>query len=184
VRSAAGDFATALACALALTAGAVRAEPIEERNVLAGKAKLQPDKGYIYLQGPDRFFGTFLRVPDEATRADYQRDWEKAFARAQKRYQSDWQRWQSEARAAEQTHGKVRARPEEPTREGFTIDPIELRDQIAFGPMFVYSKSDTRVDYLNAVKPGTYIWYGMMAASAQGTAAGECDCMGTVSFDV
>ena len=65
----------------------------------------------------------------------------------------------------------------------FTIDPIELRETESYGPQYVYSKGDT-VTYLNAVKPGTWIWYGPISSAANGVSVGTCYCMGTVKFEV
>ena len=160
----------------------VRADPIEEKNMIAGKAKLDSAKGYIFVSGTERQFGTFLRVPDDDTRAAWQKDWDKAFTKAQKRYASALAQWQSDSKLAEQTKSKPRDKPEEPTRETFTIDPLDLRDAVSFGPMFVYAKGD-RVSYLNAVKPGTYIWYGPLMVVPAG-ASGTCWCMGSVRFEV
>lgn len=158
--------------------------PVEEKALATGKAKLDPAVGYIHVQAQSRIYGTFLRVPDDATRAAYQEDWEKAFAKAQKKYESAIKSWESAAKMAKQTKAKVPAKPVEPTRETFAIDPIELRDMVSFGPMFVFSKTDTRFDYLNAVKPGTYIYYGMVMAAPNMPAAGICNCMGSVKFEV
>jgi hypothetical protein len=58
-----------------------------------------------------------------------------------------------------------------------------LRDLVSFGPMFVFTKSDTKYTYLNAVKPGTYIYYGPIYY-ANGAAVGQCYCMGTIRFEV
>lgn len=170
------------ALALASLTHPVRADPVEEKNVLVGKAKLDPAKGYIFVSGAERQFGTFLRVPDDETRATWQKDWDKAFAKAQKRYVGAIAQWQSDLKIAEQTKSKPREKPDEPTRETFTIDPLDLRDAVSFGPMFVYAKGD-RVSYLNAVKPGTYIWYGPLLVVPAG-ASGTCWCMGTVRFEV
>jgi hypothetical protein len=158
------------------------ADPIEEKNVIAGKTKIDSAKGYIFVSGAERQFGTFLRVPDDETRATWQKDWDKAFAKAQKRYVSALAQWQADLKIAEQTKSRPRDKPEEPTRETFTIDPLDLRDAVNFGPMFVYAKGD-RFSYLNSVKPGTYIWYGPLLVLPAG-ASGTCWCMGTVRFEV
>lgn len=163
---------------------ALKTGPVEEKNLLAGKVARDPAAGYIHVQSQARIFGTFLRVPDDETRAAYQADWEKAFAKAQKKYQSALVSWNAAVRMAEQTKAKPPARPVEPTRENFTIGPIELRDMVSFGPMFAYSKGADRFDYLSAVKPGTYIYYGVVMAAPDLPAGGICTCMGTVRFEV
>jgi hypothetical protein len=174
----------AAAWGFAATTAIAPAAPVEERNVLAGKVKLQADQGYVYLQGANRFFGVFLRAPDEATRAEYQQDRDKAFADARKRYQNQLRRWEADVRLATQTRKKPPEKPEELTLENFTFAPIELRDSFFFGPMFIYAKSEAGFSYLNAVKPGTYIWYGAMVLAPEGGAFGTCACMGTISFEV
>lgn len=163
---------------------AALADTVEEKNVLSGKAKLDPASGYMFIQAPMRTFGLFLRVPDDETRAAHQKDWEEAFAKAKKKYESAIKKWESDVQIAKQTKSKPPERPVEPTRETFRIDPIELRDQVGFGPMFIYNKSETKFTYLNAVKPGTYVYYGPMMLMPGAAPAGMCYCMGTVQFEV
>lgn len=179
----------AVAAGLFMTPGlAAAAEaklgPVEAKNVTTGKAALDPALSYIFIQAPNRIFGTFLRVPDEATRAEYQKDWEEAFEKAKKKHIGAMRSWQSQVDIAKRTKSKVLEAPTEPTRETFRIESIDLRDQVSFGPMFVFDKSETRYTYLNAVKPGTYIYYGMMMVGPAVPAAGSCNCMGTVKFEV
>ena len=179
----------AAALAISLTAPAhaedeITAKSVDEKNVVSGKTTRDPALGYIFVQAPNRVFGTFLRVPDDATLADYQADWDKAFAKAQKKYASAIVSWESQAKAAKGTTIKVPPKPVEPTRETFQIAPIDLRDMASFGPMFIFSKTDNRFNYLTALKPGTYIYYGLVMAGAGVPAAGACNCMGTVKLEV
>ena len=54
---------TLIAAALAATClagGALRAAPVEERDVVSGKAKLDPAMGYILISGPERQFGCLV----------------------------------------------------------------------------------------------------------------------------
>lgn len=171
------------ALALVLLPALARAEAVEEKNVIAGKATRDAAKGYIFVSGAQRQQGMFLRVPDDETRARWQADWDKAFAKAQKKYASAVVQWKSDVEIAKTTKAKPPEKPVEPTRETFTIDPLDLRDAESFGPMFVYAKGE-RVSYLNAVKPGTWIWYGPMFLAPNGSAGGTCYCMGTVRFEV
>ncbi len=180
----------AAAAALALVPGAVLAEefkpgPVEEKNVVSGKARLDPAAGYIFIQASTRTFGTFLRVPDAEARAIHQQDWEEAFAKAQKKYAGAFKSWER-ALAMRKTNSGVQVppKPVEPTRETFRIDPIELRDRTSFGPMFIYNKGEDRFAYLQAVKPGTYIYYGPVSAAPNLPAFGLCNCMGSVRFEV
>jgi hypothetical protein len=176
----------AAACAALTIPSLASAEAVEEKNLVSGKQKLDPASGYIFVQAPYRTFGMFLRVPDEGTRAEHKKDWDEAFAKAQKKYPDQLRSWQSRAEVARQTNKKTPEKPIEPTPETFSIDPIELRDQTAFGPMFIFSKDEAtgRFNYLNQVKPGTYIYYGPLLMQPGMAAGGLCYCMGTVQFEV
>jgi hypothetical protein len=169
---------------LIVAAGPPPAAPVEERAVTTGKVKLDPQRGYIFLHAPMRFNGMFLKVPDDADREQYQNDWEEGLAKAQKRYLGEIGRWEASARIARQTKAPVPAKPIEPNRENFSIDPIELRGAVSFGPMYVFNKSDQRFSYLTAVRPGTYAWYGSVMVLPESGAGGTCTCMGTVKFEV
>jgi hypothetical protein len=177
---------TLVAAALAATClagGASRAEPVEEKNVIAGKTKPDPARGYILISGSARQFGMFLRVPDDSTFAAWEKDRQKALDKALRGYKTDHANWQVMADTAKANHSKPPAEPVKPTLESVQVDPPELRDVAAFGPQFVYSKGDT-VTYLQAVKPGTYRWYGNVIGGGGIPAGGTCMCMGTVQFDV
>jgi hypothetical protein len=177
---------TLIAAALAATClagGALRAEPVEEKNVVSGKTKLDPAKGYILVSGPTRQFGMFLRVPDDSTFATWEKDRQKALDKALRAYKTEHANWQVLANNAKADHSKPPAEPVEPTLQTVQVDPPELRDVAAFGPQFVYAKGET-VTYLQAVKPGTYRWYGNVIGGAGLPAGGTCMCMGTVQFEV
>lgn len=174
----------ALVAAVTLIPAMAQAQAVEEKNLLSGKARLDPAKGYIFVQANARSQGVFLRVPDDGTRAEYQKDWDEAFTKAQKKYASTIKTWEKDVAIAKQTGSKPPTRPEEPTRETFSAGAIELRDMVAYGPMFVFGKSETRLTYLTAVKPGTYIYYGPMYYTPGLAPAGACYCMGTVRFEV
>ncbi|MEY4238762.1 MAG: hypothetical protein RL339_1363 [Pseudomonadota bacterium] len=175
----------AAAAALAMPSLAA-ADAVEEKNIAAGKQKLDPASGYIFIQANYRTFGSFLRLPDDSTRADYQKDWDEAFAKARKKYPGQLKNWQADAVVAKKTRKEPPRPPVEPTPANFTIEPIELRDMVSFGPMFIYSKDEAanRFNYLNAVKPGTYIYYGPVLMQPGGITGGMCFCMGTVRFEV
>ena len=177
-------FAVSVAAPVLGEAPAFKTGPVEEKAVITGKVSRDPNAGYILVHSQSRIYGTFLRVPDDATRDAYQKDWEEAFAKAKKKYESALSSWEISAKLARQTKAKVPEKPVEPTRENFSIGPIETRDMISFGPMYVFSKTDTRFDYLTAVKPGTYIYYGMVMAAPNMPAGGICNCMGSVKFEV
>ncbi|MEI6642497.1 MAG: hypothetical protein WCL10_10700 [Novosphingobium sp.] len=177
---------TALAAALvaaSLAGTPLRADPVEEKNVLSGKAKFDPAKGYILVSGPTRIVGMFLRVPDDATRAEWEKDRQKAFEKAKRRYAGDLAAWNLQASNARANKAEPPPAPVEPTLETFQFDPIDLRDAVSFGPQYVYAKGEPTY-YLQAVKPGTYIWYGNVFGGNGLPAAGTCMCMGTVRFEV
>lgn len=177
---------TLISAALAascLASPVVRADPVEEKNVLSGKEKLDPAKGYILVSGPARQFGMFLREPDDATRNEWQNDRLKAFEKAKRRYASNYEAWQVQVSAAKQSETAPPPAPVEPTLETTQVEPLELRDMVSFGPQFVYAKGET-ITYMQSVKPGTYIWYGNVMGGAGLPAAGTCLCMGTVRFEV
>ncbi len=159
-------------------------KPVEEKNILSGKSALDPAMGYMFVQATGRTNGLFLRVPDDSTRAAYQADWEEAFAKAEKKYPGQLKRWESDVAVAKQTKNKLPEKPLPPSRETFSIGAIELRDMVAFGPMFVFSKGEDRFSYLTAVQPGSYIYYGPLYYAPDVPVAGMCYCMGTVRFEV
>lgn len=175
-------FAAALAVSC-LAGAAVRADPVEEKNVLSGKTKFDPAKGYIFVSGPERWWGTFLRLPDATSRAEWEKDRQKAFDKALKSYRADLAQWKANAAELEAHKMKVPPAPEEPKLETFQFEPLELRDQVGFGPQFVYAKGEI-VSYMMAVKPGTYVWYGAVLGGAGVPVGGTCMCMGTVRFEV
>lgn len=161
-------------------------EPIEEKSIVAGKQKLDPASGYIFVQANYRTFGTFLRVPDESTQAEHKKDWDEAFAKEKKKFPGKLKDWETAVQVAKQTGKAPPERPVEPSPESFFISPIELRDKVSFGPMFIYSKDEAagRFNYLTAVKPGTYVYYGPVLMQPGGVTGGICFCMGTVRFEV
>ena len=164
--------------------GAASATPVEEKNVLSGKTKLDPTKGYIFISGQSRQNGIFLRVPDYQTKAEYEADRQKAFAKAVKRYEGEMRSWKAMLPDGMSPNDpKAPERPEEPRLETISPGPIELRDMESFGPQFVYAKG-AQISYMNEVKPGTYVWYGPMYYLPGAAATGPCYCMGTVRFEV
>jgi hypothetical protein len=178
-------IAAALAAlALAPAAALAQGKPVEEKNVVAGKTPLDPAMGYMFLQSAFRTQGLFLRMPDDATRAEYQKDWDEAFAKAEKKYPGQLKRWENDVLIAQQTKKALPEKPLPPSRETFSIGAIELRDMVTFGPMFVFNKGETSFSYLTAVKPGTYVYYGPIYYAPGLVPAGACYCMGTVKFEV
>lgn len=175
-------FATVVASAAAVP-GAI-AQPVEEKNLLSGKVKIEPDSGYIYTTGRSRAMGMFLKLPDAKETADYEAEWAEELAKEKKKYAKKLASWEQNAKAARAAKAKVPDKPVEPTEENFSIGPIELLNPVSYGPQFIFSKSKDgdQFSYMNKVKPGTYVYYGpiMVAQAAMGT----CYCMGSVKFEV
>lgn len=174
---------------LALAAGGIAqpvaaAKAIEEKNVVAGKAKLDPAMGYIFASPGGRMFATFLRIPEGTDRTAWQGDWDKAFAKATEKYRRELKSWEVEVKSARELKTKPPARPVEPTAANFAIDPLETRDMANFGPMYVYSKANDTISYLTEVKPGTYLYYGPIMLQPGAATVGQCFCMGSVRFEV
>lgn len=175
-----------LAALAVLSGSELRADAIEEKNLVSGKSKLDPAQGYILVSVPSRYQGVFVRIPDADDWASYRADWEKGFAKAQKDFPGKVKSWQDKADYAVKAGQKVPPKPNEPKAETFSIGPIEPRLITGFGPQFVFQK-DKAVPiyrYLTSVKAGTYIWYGPMFYAANGAMGGYCNCMGSVKFEV
>jgi hypothetical protein len=177
-----------LAAAALITVVPAAAQPVEEKNLASGKAKISPDSGYIFLHGPVRQNGIFLRLPDAETVTAYEVQWAESLEKEKKRYTKAYKRWQADVITAKQAKQKLPEEPAQPTEENFSIGAIEMMNPVSFGPQFIFSKSETggakEFSYLTAVKPGTYVFYGPIFYVPNGAAAGICYCMGTVKFEV
>ena len=172
---------------LALSAGAaaqsVDYKPVEAKNIASGKQTIDPAKGYILITSPHRIMGSFIKYPDADEIAEYEAEWEEAFAKAQKKYAKTIVVWEEDRKAKRQ----VGEKPVEPTRETFSIGGIDRRMVASFGPQYVYEKAsgaDKSFTYLSELEPGTYAYYGPMSMVPGGGLYGACYCMGTVKFEV
>ncbi|MFT7359194.1 hypothetical protein [Parasphingorhabdus sp.] len=181
-------FAATTMVALASLAVPSVAKPVEEKNLVSGKFSFDETKGYIYLHGPGRQNGIFLRLPDEEDKTAYQKEWVEELAKAQEKYAKKLTRWEREVAVVQQTGKNPSAKPIEPTAENYSIGAIELRGQVSFGPMFVFAKDgegDSRkYAYMEEVEPGDYVYYGPVFANPNGGYFGTCFCMGSVQFSV
>ena len=176
----------AFALAAAAVPATALAQPVEEKNLLSGKAKIESDSGYIYVSGPIRQTGMLLRLPDTAMIAEYEQEWATALAKVQKKYPGKLKSWEASKDYAEAQGRRIPDKPIEPTPENFAIGPIELRGPVSFGPQFVFAKGKDpeSYSYLTKVRPGRYAYYGPIFMAANGAVAGMCYCMGTVAFEV
>lgn len=175
---------TSMIVALSLLfAAELDAQAVKEKDLLAGKASLNPAMGYIFASFPSRFQGTLIRVPDAEDWESYRTDWEKGYQKALKKYDSDYRNWEQVRITAREYGRPIPPKPVQvPPREQFSIGPIEARLMVGFGAGDEYLKDKVVpvYRYLTAVKPGTYIWYGPFALIG----TGSCYCMGTVKFEV
>lgn len=171
---------------LGMQAAPVHGQSIEEKQLVAGKFSFDPASGYIYLHGPYRQWGMFLKLPDQADIDAYKKDWDEAFAKAGAKYRKQRAIWESEKKAAGGGGGTVSTKPVEPTPETFTIGDIETRTAMSFGPQYVFSKDNANnyYSYFMKVKPGTYVYYGPITFDANAGFVGACSCMGSVKFEV
>lgn len=179
------SFATSLGMAISLAlisplaiAAPLRPnQPIGEADVLSGKVTRDPDLGYILIGGIGGAMGTFMRVPDEATRAAWEQDRKDALAKAQKKYPGAILDWEATVDMLKKSgnKGPYPEKPVEPTIDNVEVAPLDTRDMVSFGPQFRYTKG-ARTSFLTVVKPGYYYWVGVPVA--------PCMCMGTVQFEV
>ena len=157
---------------------------ITQKQVLAGTVRLDPAKGYVFLNMEWVTTGTLLRVPDQTTYDTWAKDREAAFANAMKRFRRLHDKWLEDADLARKTSATPPPEPETPTLETFGFDPVETRDMVTFGPESAFARGDRR-SYLTVVKPGTYIWYSHDGFNGGSQAPdGVCFCMGSVRFEV
>jgi len=177
--------AAAFAAAAMSSSAAAQTVSIEEKNLLSGKVKIEPEHGYIYSSGPARQWIQLLRLPDAEAVAEYEKDWAKAFAQVRADYPGKLKNWQDHVLAAHRQGRKPREKPIEPTAENFAIEAIESRQPAGYGPQFVFAKSEApeHISYLTKVRPGRYVVYRQFAGADNGL-VGMCFCMGTVAFDV
>jgi hypothetical protein len=172
-----------LIAALALGgATAAAARPIEQAQLEKGKEQIAPDTGYIYLTAPGRFAGSFIRVPDAADLEEYRKARAEAFAQVMTKYEKDLERW-TKRKASLRPGEQPPEQPEKPVETAFAFASVEQYFASSFGPTYVFSKDGGGDAYLEALKPGTYIWYGPAFLGQQGY-LGQCYCMGTVKFAV
>ncbi|BDI60401.1 hypothetical protein [Qipengyuania nanhaisediminis] len=168
---------------------AIEYGPIELKHLENGSEALSADRGYIFMSGPVRLTGRFIRTPDAEDLADYEAEWREELAEARERYPRQLSRYEDRVARARRT-GDDRGldKPVEPTEENFSIGAIEMRHMLSIGPQYVFDKGrdengDRFYHYLQAVRPGTYTYYGPIAFTGQAY-AGMCYCMGTVRFEV
>jgi hypothetical protein len=182
----AGALALALAgpaAAEKLKADVAEYKAIELKNLASGKDKIDPAKAYIYIRSPEyRANGIFLKTPGPEEIANFEAKWREEFEEAKADYPKKLARYE----AARQTGRTPKEKPEEPNEETFAIGTIDMRMIVAFGPQFVFEKTDApekSFSYLIEVEPGEYTYYGPMVYLPGAMVGGTCYCMGSVRFE-
>ncbi len=182
---------TLLLSAMPGFAPSVQAQAIELKNIEKGKQSIQADRAYILLTGTARTTGTFYKTPTAADEALYQEEWEEEYAKAREKYERKLKKYEKEL--ADQRAGRLRRgykimdKPEEVTRENFSIGPLVQRLDRSWGPSFVFDKAQNEdgektFSYLMEVDPGEYTYYGALLFSPNGSYTGTCMCMGSIKF--
>lgn len=176
-------FAAAPAVAQKLKPDTAEHRAIEAKNLASGKAKIDPTKAYIYVKSPqNRTNGVFLKSPSPEEIANYEAKWREELADAKE----DWPKDLARYNAAKEAGRPPKEKPVEPTEENFSIDAIDLRMIVSFGPQFVFDKTeapDKSFSYLIEVEPGEYTWFGPMLYLPGTPVFGQCYCMGSVKFE-
>jgi hypothetical protein len=184
---------TVIAAALALATSPAAAEKlkpdmaeykqIELKNIVSGKAKIDPAKAYIFIKSPqNRTNGVFLKTPNAAEIANYEAKWREEFEEAKADYPKKLKSWQ----IAKESGRQRKEKPVEPTEESFAIATIDTRMIVPFGPQFVFDKTDGPdkvFSYLIEVEPGEYTWFGPILYLPGTQTFGQCYCMGSVKFE-
>jgi hypothetical protein len=124
----------------------------------------------------------FLKTPSAEEIANYEAKWREEFAEAQEDYPKALKRYE----IAKQSGRPPKEKPVEPTEASFAIAPIDTRMIVAFGPQFVFDKTDgpdKSFSYLIEVEPGEYTYLGPIAYLPGTPVFGVCYCMGSVKFE-
>ena len=182
-------IAGALALAAA-PAGAQKVKPdlaeykaIELKNLVSGKVKIDPAKAYIFINSPqNRANGIFLKTPSAEEIANYETKWREEFAEAVADYPKDLKRYE----VAKQSGRPPKEKPVEPTEQNFSIDPIDFRMIVSYGPQFIFDKiegENKSFSYLIEVEPGEYTFFGPILYVPGAQVFGQCFCMGSVKFE-
>ena len=180
----------AAACAAAFALGCpaaaqqVENRAIEKKHLDSGKVTLDRSKAYIYITGPMRTTGIFIKTADAEELALYEAEWKEELADEQKKYErrlKSWERYQKMGRAAGE-------KPIEPTPENFSIGSLDQRLMVSYGPQYIYDKDEDgegekSFSYLIETEPGNYAYYGPMFYVPGTPAGGLCYCMGSVRFE-
>lgn len=148
-------------------------------------ARLDPDQSFVLFRGMAGISLSLARRPADADWPGYRKARAEAMERDRILYRRRMEEWRPRANQWERMSPKMQARREEPERPVYpteaTVDfpPIELTLMTTVDG---FSGAGDDVSSV-ALKPGTYIVYGMIGPGEFGY-AGFCLCMGSVEFDV
>lgn len=156
---------------------------IELKSLVSGKVKLDPTKAYIFVRSPaNRTNGVFLKTPSAEEIANYEAKWREEFEKELKRYPGRLKNWE----VAQQSGRSREEKPVEPSEATFSIAPIDFRMMVAFGPQYIFDKTEGEektFSYLIEVEPGEYTYFGPILYVPGTQVFGVCYCMGSVKFE-
>ena len=170
----------------------VEHDAIEAKNLEKGKQSISAERAYIFVSGPARSNGLFYKTPTEEDLTVFQEEWEEEYADARKKYERKLEEYlgqQEKLRSGvSDPYMRKLDKPDEVTRETFSIGSVERRLTVGWGPMYVFDKGkddsgEKTFSYLMEVDPGEYTYYGPIFMNPNGSAMGTCMCMGSVKFE-
>lgn len=150
---------------------------------------LDPARAYILLRSDAATPLHLMKEPSEFDRSAYQSMRAEAFAKARRKYEKEFARYEAARKSAarfkkDDPRARVPAKPVEPTEANFEFTPFHLMAGVSIGPLNRFAKRDGGASvYLQAVTSGDYRIYGPIAAAPNGGFFGRCFCMGSVKFE-
>jgi hypothetical protein len=182
--AAAGAALLALAAPASAASAAARGD---DQVGQRGDVRMLPGMSYIFFRSAERLDVQFVREASAAERAEYQAARDAAYVQARSRFERQFARWQREetqCRGNDAAYCRYRPdRPADVTPETFAYPPLEMVNMLPIARNPQFTRAEGEYTYLMAVRPGTYILYGAIAATDDGP-VGVCLCMGSVRFDV
>lgn len=178
--------AAALAsAALALTALPLQAQdPTEfEYRAVTGRSveALDPAKAYLLVEAPGMMLSTWLVMPDESQRAEWERQLQAALAEAVAEYPGKLASYERDHETWANSRSRRSAEPErpiEPTAENFAWPELESRRMFTIGPQNRIASESEYSLWLYEVPAGEIIFRGLGMG-----AFGDCACLGTLAFE-
>ncbi len=156
----------------------VNVELVRDRDDVS----LDPAKTYLLVEASAPIVSSFVLVPGDAERADWERQRQEELAEAIEDYPRDLRRYERDLEFWEATRRRRNDRPSppvEPTEETFSWPELESRKVVTVGHLNRFAKSDEASLWLLEVPAGEYLFYGLGMIGFN-----DCACMGSVRFDV